>query len=143
MKKVIATILLGLFLIRHFIVLLWKKIIPNKTDSGYQKFMHNFRNDAIIPVSPKEAEVFSQMQSCIRCGICDSLCEGSSQLMGFSPSLLASTCSRSLPETKFCKKNIESFKECDACDKCYELCPTGIEIKHLVKQIQRFSNELT
>jgi len=138
MKKVVATILLGLFLLKHFIMLIIAKL-SKKSSDGYNKFSSNFEQDDIEPVSLEEAKNFSEMHKCIRCGICDSLCQNSTELMKntLSPSLVASTYSRSLPEMKYGKQSIQGFIDCKDCNECFNMCPTGIDIKTIVNQVTR------
>lgn len=143
MKKLIATLVLGLYLIRHFILLVLNRFKTDK-ETGYRKFMDNFKQDDIVPITKEEAQIFSEMHKCIRCGICDSLCENGVELMSlsFTPSQIASTLSRSLPELKFNSESITKLNECGDCTECYELCPTGIDIKMIANQIRRIGNNI-
>ncbi len=145
MRKFIALALLGLFLLRHFFLRIIKRLLPGNRggENGREKqFLENYREDGIRALEAAEARMLRDMQGCIRCGLCDTLCKNAARLESAAfegPSLLVSTHSRNLPETRHVRRYLLELEPCGDCFDCMNVCPTGVPIRELVTFMERFA----
>ncbi|RJO63249.1 MAG: 4Fe-4S dicluster domain-containing protein [Myxococcales bacterium] len=145
MKKLLASLVIGLYLLRNQLLRLWRKLRGVKVESPdkVERFAAQVRLEGLALLPPERAADFTALQRCIRCGLCDLLCSRAREAIDLAfyqgPSLLASTHSRSLPELSYARAYLESYGSCAACTRCMEMCPTGVPIKQVVEHMERMT----
>jgi succinate dehydrogenase/fumarate reductase-like Fe-S protein len=145
MKKLFATIMLALYIARHFILRAFYLITRRHARHvGYASFVDNYGADGIQELTAEEMVDFGRLSRCIRCGLCDTLCANTLTLAraNFSPvSLLASTHSRSLADAHLTDGLVAQYTSCSGCERCFNACPTQVPIARIVARLQRLSLE--
>lgn len=147
MKKLLAFLLLGMYVIIQFLprFIDWlRRFLEKKrgiATGGTKRYLNNYAEDGIRPLSLDEAACFTELGGCIRCNLCDSLCDATRELKhlhGQGPSLIASTLSRNLPDIPKANIYLDSFDDCEQCFACFDICPTGVPIRKIVELMRRF-----
>lgn len=107
-------------------------------EGARDKFLANYREDWILPLTPEERRVFPSLEACVSCGLCTSECLLASppgNLCGeirVDPRILAVAYARSTPEFPAAR---DLIKQCNDCGLCEEVCPTDTPLKKLAKFI--------
>ncbi len=144
MKKLFATLLIGLYLMRHLALRWLGKLLPflRSKRSGEQAFADNYRADGIVSLPPESVADLAALQGCIRCELCDALCDRTATLSRVffnGPSLLASTHSRCLPDLAYARSYRSEYAACGDCERCMDACPTGVPLKRIVELMDRMT----
>jgi succinate dehydrogenase/fumarate reductase-like Fe-S protein len=135
-KKLATYAFMARFYFGHHLGRLWRS--PHRQAEELGRFLANYREDWILPLTPEERSVFPNLQACVSCGLCTSECLLSAppgNLSGqirLDPRLLAVAYARSTPAFWAARDLLE---KCDACGLCEEVCPTDTPLKRLAKLV--------
>jgi len=105
-------------------------------ENGLGKFLRNYREDHILPLTPEERAVFPSFEACVSCGLCTAECvltrpAGSlSAGATLDPRALAISYARSIPEFWAAR---DIVRRCQGCGLCEEVCPTDTPLKRMVR----------
>lgn len=134
-KKLATYAFMGRFYFGHHIgrILGWRR---KPVEYGLDKFLRNYREDHILPLTPEERAIFPGFQACVSCGLCTSQCaltrpagrvSADAQL---DPRALAVSYTRSIPEFWAAR---DIVRQCASCGLCEEVCPTGTPLRRMVR----------
>lgn len=136
-KKLATYAFMGKFYFGHHLGRMWPFGRREKEDA-LAKFMANYREDRILPLTPEERAAFPGFQACVSCGLCTAECvltrpagEAASEKR-LDPRALAVSYARAIPEFRAARELLET---CDACGLCEEVCPTDTPLKRLARFI--------
>ncbi len=145
MKKAYAVALLGIFLIRHFVVLflnaLRSRLGSFKPEDGAETFFRQFKEDHIFPIASEQAGYFTDMNHCVACGLCETLCEESAEWQGSlyrGPALLLLTHSRSRVDFEYAESYFQQFRQHPSNTTCLRPCPTRVPIARVNRAVDHF-----
>jgi len=99
---------------------------------GLEDFIKNYVDDRLFAISEASRKTFFSQSNCVQCGFCVTACEVSDPLFYrefMSPSQIAFSYTRSLPEI-FTNKDFLSY--CRTCRACEEVCPTGVPLDRMI-----------
>jgi succinate dehydrogenase/fumarate reductase-like Fe-S protein len=122
------------YLFRHFLSRLWWT--RRRSEGELSKFLHNYRDDHTLPLTPEEREVFPSFEVCVSCGLCTATClltaapgnlSGSTRI---DPRTLAIAYSRSIPDFWTARELVEKCRDCGLCE---EICPTDAPLKRMMR----------
>jgi succinate dehydrogenase/fumarate reductase-like Fe-S protein len=105
-------------------------------ENGLDKFLRNYREDHILPLTPEERAVFPSFQACISCGLCTAECvltRPAGRIAAdapLDPRAIAISYSRAIPEFWAAR---DIVRRCQSCGLCEEVCPTGAPLKRMVR----------
>jgi succinate dehydrogenase/fumarate reductase-like Fe-S protein len=99
--------------------------------TGLPKFRENYEADGIFALDAEERAVFETFSRCIGCGLCDARCAALDLAGRLSPSALAMTESRSLPDLDATTAHAGRYLDCTNCELCEAACPTGVPLRRL------------
>jgi succinate dehydrogenase/fumarate reductase-like Fe-S protein len=102
---------------------------------GRAIFLGQYHDDRLLPLTPEARARLPELQSCISCGLCDTVCtklDIDLRHLFNGPSDLASCLTRSLPDYDLLKEYLRVWEECGDCRRCEEVCPSGVPLRQLV-----------
>lgn len=107
--------------------------------TGEERFLQNYGVEGLLPLSPDARRRRWNHSGCIHCGLCDSACEvltrvRRSELPALSALPIAY--SRSMPEYPYARLAIGHLTECQNCEACEAICPTGVPLRDLVATLR-------
>lgn len=116
----------------HLVLRLLKRLFFIKS-AGLKEFLGFYREDRIPPLTSEEKDLLFEVQRCVVCGLCDSLCPASKttpreEFLG--PSFLPHLC-RSIPD--FVGVLPPHVKMCEGDPQCETICPQRVPIKKILE----------
>ncbi len=107
--------------------------------TGEQRFLAAYGTEGLLPVPTDRVGRRFDHDGCIHCGLCDSTCEvlrrGPRHLVP-SVSGLPIAWSRSMPEYPYVAPALERLEACEGCRACEAMCPTGVPLLDLVREVR-------
>ena len=100
---------------------------------GIEQFLKDYVTEGIFPLKVEERKNFSSFGRCIQCGFCITACKIQDPIFFqkfISPSQIAFSYSRSLPEMR---GNGDFLAHCRECRACEEVCPTGVPLTQMME----------
>jgi heterodisulfide reductase subunit C len=128
---------------RALLYLAWRALLAHpakklfrQRGTGAERFRSNYVSEGLAPTGPEDRDTAEAAARCISCGLCELGCE----LAGAAPAVRAlgvhaafRLYSRNLAELPLAKDALERCAECDGCD---ALCPTGVPISRIVRELR-------
>lgn len=103
--------------------------------AGKAEFLERYADDRLYPLSPEARRSLSRLESCICCGLCDTVCpklDSRSRHRFNGPSALACSLTRSLPDYVLLDDFLRHLELCGDCKVCEEVCPVRVPLRELV-----------
>lgn len=113
---------------------------PFSEQEGKQRFIENYRQDGIVPLSPEERDRLPRFQRCLSCGLCDTVCENlhsAHRHLFNGPSDLASCLSRNPPDFDFLAHYLQFWTRCGDCRRCESICPAGVPLRQIAEFVEQ------
>lgn len=123
-----------------FAYLGWRALLAHplrrlvRRGSGAERFAANYESEGLARTRPEDRAVGEAAAACIGCGLCETGCQ-----LAASPALrtlglhaafrLYSRSSVDLPHA------VEALEACAGCSGCEALCPTGVPIGRVVREL--------
>jgi succinate dehydrogenase/fumarate reductase-like Fe-S protein len=129
MKRVLSLLNLAY----RFNVHLVKK--PLTGSKGLARFLDQYGPEHLLPLSPEARQLLPGLESCINCGLCDTVCErfdAATRHLHNGPSELAVSLTRSLPDYDLIEAHLQAWEGCGACRECEGICPMGVPLRELL-----------
>jgi succinate dehydrogenase/fumarate reductase-like Fe-S protein len=123
-KRVLALLHLAWRLLLHLVCAPFQR-------SGLSRFQENYRADRIFALEAPERAVFGSFSRCIGCGLCDAALATSESAGHLSPSALAMSESRSLPDLDAASTHAREYLESTGAAASEAACPVGVPLRHL------------
>jgi len=131
MKWIYAKLNLAWALVLHMLFKRWFK------KHGLKQFLENYKKDELFALTADERKNYFSLSNCIQCGFCVTACKVKDPIFYqkfMSPSQIAFSYSRSLPELGHNKDFLSYCQECKACE---TVCPTGVPFTDILNLIRR------
>lgn len=141
MKKLWATFLLGLYLLR---VLARQALVLGLRLFGYRpptvaRHLAHCAEDGLAVMPREIVDSLPALSSCIRCGLCEAHCPmflSSASLSARGPSVLFSCHSRGLNELAYAQTAHDLLRECQSCAACLQVCPQGLRLPRVLRLME-------
>lgn len=131
-----SVFLLGTQFILHFLL----KLIPFRRDRGAGRFIENYRDDHLQPLTPAEREMLPGWQRCTNCGLCEAVCPLDSAPLdpaGLSFNRLANSAWRDPTAHRLVAASAARLVDCEPCGRCEAICPEEIPLRELARAVAR------
>jgi succinate dehydrogenase/fumarate reductase-like Fe-S protein len=107
---------------------------------GVERFVDNYDEDHILPLTSAEAERVPGFQRCTGCGLCDAVCPLTGTVIdghAFSIAALATTSWRDSTAHHLSAGSAEAFLERGDPAACEAVCPEGVPLADLARYVLR------
>lgn len=120
---------------KQFWIHMFKRLFRLYKPGGRERFLLNFREDRILPLSADTAALVPGWQRCTGCGLCDLVCPILGQPVEghgpFSVSQLVLSGWRDFTAVPLSRGPAELLAGCGECGACESACPERVPIKAL------------
>lgn len=133
LRRLQATVFLG----RHFFLHLLRKLVGRRA-GGLLEFVGQYQQDGVFALRASDQEIFSWLERCLLCHLCDAACVGSTISPWSRPAWLIKIASRSLTHWR----EIQPAQDCLSCRHCESFCPVQIPIASVLSYLQKRGQEI-
>ena len=122
----------------RFNVHMLKKPVSSARGAARERFLQNYADDRLAPLSPQQRQALSRFSRCVCCGLCDTVCQNlptSRRHLFNGPSDLAGCHTRSLPDYHLLGPSLDNWHTCDRCTHCEDVCPSGVPLRDLARLV--------
>ncbi len=124
----------------RFNVHMLKKPVSSARGAARERFLQNYADDRLAPLSPQQRQALSRFSRCVCCGLCDTVCQNlptSRRHLFNGPSDLACSVGRSMPEFELAGEYLAQWQECGECRECEDICPSGVPLRELAAFVEQ------
>jgi heterodisulfide reductase subunit C len=123
-----------------FAWLAWRALVAHplrrlvRRGSGAARFAASYESEGLVRTRPEDRAVSEAAAACIGCGLCETGCELAASPAVRSLGLHAAfrLYSRSSVDLRHA---LEALEACAGCSECEALCPTGVPIGRVVREL--------
>lgn len=117
----------------YLAVAFWKRQLRHlvrgrKDNGGAERFIENYSEEGMGPLSESEADLVHDLSQCIYCGLCEAVCPTrGDQWVAYT---------RALAEARHAAKVVPAACP-EGCRQCAEVCPTKVPLHRIPAFIHR------
>ena len=123
----------------RFNVHMLKKPVASARGNARDRFLQNYADDRLAPLTEQQRQQLSRFSRCICCGLCDTVCHNlrASRCHLFNgPSDLACSLGCSMPDFDLPDEYLAQWRACGDCRECEEICPSGVPLRELAAFVE-------